>query len=252
MALVNRLVMTWASRSESPVISSGLSSEMILTRRSSARGCTSSAPSAMVLARSKFSRFKHLLTGVETGEFQQRFDQLAHALRGALAGFHGLLVAGGVALAGQGHLGLREDDGHGRAQFVRRVGGELFLLRKRRFQPRKGGIQYRRQLAEFAFGLRHVDALRQVAGGNLGRGGADFGNGPQGAADEPPAAGEANEQNHAAETGQIQRGPHSNLALPARSNSRPGSFRREGMVSATSRQSASVRPLDGQWFRQAH
>ena len=61
---------------------------------------------------------------------------------------------------------------------MRRVGGKLFLLRKRRFQPRESGIQNGRELAQFTFRLGDVDALRQIAGGNFCGRGADVLNGP--------------------------------------------------------------------------
>ena len=55
-------------------------------------------------------------------------------------------------------LCLRQNDGDGRAEFVRGVGGELFLLRERGVEAREGGIQNGGELAEFAF--RFGDLMR--------------------------------------------------------------------------------------------
>ena len=74
---------------------------------------------------------------------------------------------------------------------MRGVGGELFLLRKRGVEPGEGGIQNGGELAEFAFRLGDVDALRQIAGGNFTAAALMFSNGPQRARDKPPAAGKA-------------------------------------------------------------
>ena len=131
------------------------------------------------------------LAGVEAREFEQCLDQFPHPLRRALAGLYGFLVTRGVALAVQSSLRLCQNDGDGRAQFVRGVGGELFLLRERGFQPREGGIQNGGELAEFAFGLGDVDALRQISGGNFHGGGADVFDGAQRARNKPKAARES-------------------------------------------------------------
>ena len=139
----------------------------IFTPRSSASGFTSSTQSAIGFGKIKSQPFQNFLAGVEARQREQRLDQFPHPLRRALAGLDGLLVFGGVAFAVQRGLRLREHHGNRRAQFVRGVGGELFLLRERGFQPREGGIQNRGKLAEFAFRLGDVDALRQIAGGNF-------------------------------------------------------------------------------------
>ena len=114
-----------------------------------------------------------LLPGVEPRQFQQRFNQFPHPLRRALAGFDGLLYSAASRSRFKRGLRLREHHRNRRAQFVRGIGGELFLLRKRGFEPGEGGIQNGGQLAEFAFGLGDVDALRQIAGGNFHGGRAD-------------------------------------------------------------------------------
>ena len=71
---------------------------------------------------------------------------------------------------------------------MRGVGGELLLLGKGGFESGKSGIQNGGKLAKFTFGLGHVDALRQVPGGNFRGGGADVCNRTDGAPDQPPAA----------------------------------------------------------------
>ena len=77
-----------------------------------------------------------------------------------MAGFDGLFVTRGVALAIQRSLCLRQNDRNRRAQFVCGVGRKLFLLRERRFQAREGGVQNGGKLAEFALSLGDIDALR--------------------------------------------------------------------------------------------
>ncbi len=129
-----------------------------------------------------------LLPGVEAREFEQRLDEAAHPLRGALAGFERLAILGGRALAVQGALRLREDDRDGRAQFMRGVRGELLLRRERAFEPREGGVQHRDELAEFALRFLGVNASREIAGGNFSRRLADGRDGFQRPPCEPPAA----------------------------------------------------------------
>ena len=101
--------------------------------------------------------------------------------RGALAGFDGLFVGGGNAVAAECRQGLGEQYGEGRAHLVAGIGGELLLLGKGGFEAREGGIKDGGKLAEFAFGFCGVDALREVARRNLHGGGTDFLDGPQGA-----------------------------------------------------------------------
>ena len=127
----------------------------------------------------KFHPLHLLLPGIEAREFEQRADQFAHPLRGALAGFDGLAVFGRGAFAVKRGLRLREHHRDRRAEFVRGVGRELFLLRERGVEARERGIQDGGELAEFAFGLGDVDALRQIAGGNFRGGGTDFNDWPQ-------------------------------------------------------------------------
>ena len=148
-----------------------------------------------------------LLAGVVAGEFEEGFDKAAHALGSALAGFDGLLVIFGGAFASQGHLGLGEDDGDRRAQFVGGIGSELALLGEGRFQAGERGIQDGGELAEFAFRLGDIDALGKVAGGNLDGSGTDGGDGLDGERDQPGAAGEADEENDAANAGERKTGP---------------------------------------------
>ena len=135
------------------------------------------------------------LTGVEPCQREQRFDKLAHPLRRALAGLDGLLVTRGIALTVQRGLRLRQNHRDGRAQFVRRVGGELFLLGEGGFQAREGGIQDGGELAEFAFRLSDVDALGEIAGRDFYGSIADARNWFEGTGNEPPAARKSNEQN---------------------------------------------------------
>jgi hypothetical protein len=71
-------------------------------------------------------------------------------------------------------------------------------------KPREGGIQNGGELAQFAFRLGDVDALRQIAGGNFHGGGADVFNRLDGARNQPPAAGKAKKQNETANPVEIQ------------------------------------------------
>jgi len=47
-------------------------------------------------------------------------------------------VLSGAAFAREGRLRFRDDDGEGRAQFVRGVGSELRLLSEGGFEPSEG------------------------------------------------------------------------------------------------------------------
>ncbi len=125
-------------------------------------------------------------------------------MRGALAGLQRFAVFRRATLAVQRGLRLREHDGNRRAKFMRGIGRELFLLRESGFQPRKGGIQNRGQPAQLAFGLGHVDALRQVAGGDFHGSGADIFNRTQRVRDQPPASREAEQQDQAADASKSQ------------------------------------------------
>lgn len=111
--------------------------------------------------------------GVEPGELEERFGEVAHALGGALAGFEGGAIIVGGAFAGEGGLGLREDDGEGSAEFVRGVGGELALLLEGGVEAREGGVENGGEAAEFAFGFGGIDAMGEIAGRDARGGGAD-------------------------------------------------------------------------------
>lgn len=56
------------------------------------------------------------------------------------------------------------------------------------------GIQYARELAEFAVSVRNADALGEVAGGNFPGRGTDVTNGAQRTSDEPCAHGKTQQQ----------------------------------------------------------
>src|SRR5439155_7318938 len=110
---------------------------------------------------------------VEPGEIEQRLDQAAHLLGRIQASFEAFAVFGRAAFAGEARLNLRDDDAEGRAEFVRGVGGELFLLLKGGFKAREGRVQHRCQVSEFIVGLGNIEALRQIASRTLSSGTAE-------------------------------------------------------------------------------
>ena len=147
---------------------------------------------------------QNLLSSIEPRQCQQRLDQFPHPLRRALAGLDGLLVTQGIAFAVQRGLRLRQDYRNGRPQLMRGVGRKLFLLRESRFQSCESGIQNCRELAEFAFRLGNIDALRQIAGGNFHRRCADFIDRLDGARNQPSATDQTKKQNYATNARQFQ------------------------------------------------
>ncbi len=120
-----------------------------------------------------FIAAQRFLAGVEAGQFEERFDEPAHALRGALAGLEGFAVFLVRAFAGEPVLRVGEHHRDGRAQFVRGVGGEAGLLGEGGVEAGEGGVQHAGEVAKFAFGVGGVDALGEVARGNFRGGGAD-------------------------------------------------------------------------------
>ena len=54
------------------------------------------------------------------------------------------------------------------------IRGKPSLVGKRSFQPRKSRVKHRRQAAQFVFGVGGVNALRQIAGSDFYRRGADI------------------------------------------------------------------------------
>ena len=159
---------TCASRSESPVISSGGSSEMNFHAAFVGQRLDQFHAIGNRLGKIKRSRFIGFLPGVKPRQFQQRFDQFPHPLRRALAGFDGLAVFAARCARGSSAVcvcvsitetGVRSSCAASEVNCC--------LLRERGFEPGEGGIQNGGELAEFAFRLGDVDALRQIAGGNF-------------------------------------------------------------------------------------
>ena len=147
----------------------------------------------------------HVLAGVEPRELEQRRDEAAHALGGALAGFERRAVFFRRARPREGRLRLGEDDRDGRAQLVRGVGGELALLREGVVEPGERAVQHRGQPAELAVRLLGADALRKVARRDPGGRVADRVDGPDHAGHQEPSAGEPDAQDPATDREQTQR-----------------------------------------------
>ena len=143
---------------------------------------------------------------VEPRQHQQGLDQPAHALGGALAGREAFAVFGGRTLAGQRRLRLREHHGHRGPQLVRGVGGELGLPGESGLEAGERVVEVAGELAELALAVGRADALAEVAVRDLCRGRADLRDRAQGARPDPPAAGQAEQENRAAGSGQQPRG----------------------------------------------
>ena len=136
--------------------------------------------------------------GVKPGQRQQRLDEVTHALRRALVGFKGFAVFLVVAWAVEAVLRVGEHHGDGRPEFMRGVGGDAGLPGEGLVEAGEGGVQHAGKLAQFAIRVAGADALREVACGNPGCGGADVPDGAEGARGNPPSAGQPQQKDHAA------------------------------------------------------
>ena len=130
---------------------------------------------------------------VEPREQQQVVDEQAHALRLARDPAHRALEVGGpVGGAAREELGVGAHRGERRPQLVRRVRDEAAQLPlgrlarlERRLDLAEHRVQRQPEPPDLGALVLALDALRQVAGGDRRRGGADRGQRPQPEPDDP-------------------------------------------------------------------
>jgi len=152
-----KMVMTCARRSASPVISTGgvrkRSSPALVGERFHRFGAIGNG-----FGKIKGQAFQNFLAGVEAREFKQRFNEPSHSLRSSLAGFHDSRYSDGLrsrlnavcACVSMTETGVRSSCAASAAI--------ASAARTRRRAGRRWNSR-RRQLAEFAFGSGNGDAL---------------------------------------------------------------------------------------------
>ena len=101
---------------------------------------------------------------------------------------------------------MHEDDGDGRAQLVRGIGGEARLLRECGVESRERGVQHASETAQFIGEAIGLDALREITGRDLLRRGADVFHRTQRARSEPATTEQTERDDRGAGPRKIPRG----------------------------------------------
>jgi len=93
---------------------------------------------AQVATPARGGRFR----GIQPGQRQQRLGEPAHPLGSALAGREGFAASVAETFTRQPVLRVHEDDGDGRAEFVRGVGREAGLSGEGVIEPAERGVEH--------------------------------------------------------------------------------------------------------------